>query len=456
MEEHRTGGSSPTGGEPAPHTGGPGGVDAEPPLRAARESGLVRAGEPLLVLLSGGADSVCLLHVAASLGARAAALHVNHGLRPEAADEEALCRSLCERLGVPLTVESLELRASTGPGNLQAEARTARYALAERHAEADYAAAHTATDQAETVLYRLATSPGRTALLGMEPRRGRLVRPLLGTTRAETQAWCAARELQFVDDPTNADARFARSRVRHQAMPALRTLNPAAERTIVETSRLLRDEAEVLDGVVEDELDRLGRRAVKVAELQSLAPGLGRLVLRRLAEEAAGGPHPLSRRDAQAVLDLAAGGGSASLDLGGGLRAVAEYGTLRFVRAGDAAPPDPVPLPVPGSAHFGAWEVVARPGPGGEALLSGAALGPLATLRSWRDGDRMRPVGLGGTKSLQDLFTDRKVPRELRRTLPVLEARGEIAWVAGVAVGEGFRAGGDPAETVSVSARRRG
>jgi tRNA(Ile)-lysidine synthase len=117
---------------------------------------------------------------------------------------------------------------------------------------------------------------------------------------------------------------------------------------------------------------------------------------------------------------------------------VAEYGTLRFTTDADAPPPDPVHLPIPGSARFGEWEVEARQGGGGDVVLVAESLGPLARVRAWEHGDRMRPLGLGGSKSLQDLFTDRKVPRALRRTLPVVEAGGEIVWVAGVAVGERF------------------
>src|SRR5439155_16357694 len=119
-------------------------------------------------------------------------------------------------------------------GNLQAGARTIRYELAERHAAGDYATAHTATDQVETVLYRLAVSPGRRALLGMPARRGRLIRPLLEVTREETRAYCAARRLAWTDDPSNEDLRFARARVRREVLPALRELNPALERTIAE------------------------------------------------------------------------------------------------------------------------------------------------------------------------------------------------------------------------------
>lgn len=443
----------------------------EAPFEAARASGLVHTGEPLVVLLSGGADSVCLLDCAARLGADVSALHVNYGLRPGADADEQFCKVLCDRMGVPLTVEHVTL----GDGNLQAEAREARYALAERLASergGDYAAAHTASDQAETVLYRLTVSPGSRALLGMAPRRGRLVRPLLEATRDETRGYCRERGLNWRDDPTNEDPRFARSRLRHEVLPVLRALSPAAERTITETSFLLRDERQLLERVADEALDRLGAAgaaAIPIEALTAEQPAVARTMLTRLAERATGGTVALSRTDAAAILGLGAQGGTQSLDLGGGLRAVVEYGTLRFAVDGGAAPrvPSPVTLPVPGTIEFGDWEVEARletparaAGGGffprrGDALLSPDALGDRLTVRAWRHGDRMRPAGLDGTKSLQDVFTDQKVPRELREQLPVVEAEGGIAWVAGVAVGDEFRAAPDETPIVVLAARRR-
>lgn len=159
------------------------------------------------------------------------------------------------------------------------------------------------------------------------------------------------------------------------------------------------------------------------------------------------------------------------------MRAVVEYGALRFTRPQDGEPsaPEPVRLPVPGSVRFGPWQLEARPASedeaeaqGDDAVLNGGAVGEALTVRTWRDGDRMRPAGLGGSKSLADLFTDRKVPRALRRMLPVVEAKGAIAWVAGVAVDEAFArprseggvggadapAGGPRPELVRLSARR--
>jgi tRNA(Ile)-lysidine synthase len=416
-------------------------------LDAARESGLVQPGRPLLVMVSGGGDSVALLDIAHRLGASVAALHVNYGLREDAGADEDFVRDLADRRGVPLHVHRVTLPV----GNLQELARDARYALAEQVAEGDYAAAHTASDQAETVLYRLAVSPGSRALHGMAARRGRLVRPLLEVTRDEVRDYLRARGLEWREDPSNADRRFARARVRHEVLDALRELSPAAERTIAETARQLREEAEVLDSAVAEALAGLGGgSAISFDALKEHPPALRRLILRSLAERAGLAPRALSRRETEEILALG-DHGTKSLDLGGGLRAVAEYGTLRFTRSGDAEPPAPVELTVPGRARFGDWELEARVGGRGDVAVTD--LGSPVTVRAWRDGDRMRPAGLGGSKSLQDLFTDRKVPRALRRTLPVVESRGEIVWVAGVAVDERFAAEEGAPGTVALTAR---
>jgi tRNA(Ile)-lysidine synthase len=409
-------------------------MTSDPALDAAQRSGLIAAGEPLLVMLSGGADSCCLLDVALTLGARVTALHVNYGLRGVESDaDEEHCRALCERLGVPLRVEHAAIEAG---GNLQARARELRYELAERLAEGDYAAAHTMSDQAETVLYRLGSSPGRRALLGMAPRRGRLVRPLLDATRADTRAHCRAAGIDWREDASNADPRFARARIRHQALPAL---GDRAEAAIAETARQLREEAELLDAVVEAAMTD------EVAALAALPRPLAREVLRRLA----GGPIGAGQLDR--VLALAGRGGTVAVDVAGGLRAVVEYGRVRFTRAREEAPiPAPVELAIPGAARFGDWEL--RAGGSGDVRLEAAALGPAVLVRSWRHADRMRPAGLGGSKTLADLFSDRKVARAERPRIPVVEARGEIAWVPGVAVGEGFRAA-DETRSVGLAAR---
>jgi tRNA(Ile)-lysidine synthase len=310
-------------------------------LERVAATGLLAAGRPVVVLLSGGRDSVCLLDIAGELcGAEAVrALHVNYGLRAEADADEAHCAAVCAALGVAFEVERAA-RPDDAPGNLQAWARDVRYASAARCAaaagpDARVAAAHTATDQAETILYRLAASPGRRALLGMPARSGRLVRPLLAITREDTAAWCRARGLRWRDDPTNESDEYARGRVRGALVPALRAVHPAAERNVVRTSELLRDEAEVLDIVVDTAL--AGRDRIAVEHLAALPRALARLVVRRLAEAATG---ELCAR-APGRLDEILALGDGALDLGAGARAVVDGGVLRCERT----PPLPAHRP---------------------------------------------------------------------------------------------------------------
>ncbi len=305
--------------------------------------------EPLVVLLSGGRDSVCLLDCAARAAPSVVALHVDHGLRPGAGADAERCAALCARLGVELVVERPR-RPAAASGNVHAWARDARLGAAARLAgvrAARVATGHTATDQAETVLYRLAASPGRRALLGMRADEeaptdppARVVRPLLGVSREQTAAHCRARGLPWSEDPSNADARFARARVRGRLVPALRAVHPAAEANVVRTAELLRDEAAVLDDVVDTAL--AGCDTIAVATLAALPRALARLVVRRLAEDSVGGfcPRAAARLDEVLALggegarDAAPPSGAGrprALDLGDGVRAVVEQGMLRVV-----------------------------------------------------------------------------------------------------------------------------
>jgi tRNA(Ile)-lysidine synthase len=317
-------------------------------LERVRATGLLPAGGRVVVLLSGGRDSVCLLDVAVRLAGPGAvtALHVNYGLRDAAADDEAHCRVLCDRLGVALDVH-VTARPEDAGGNLQAWARDVRLGAGARLAAARgarLATGHTASDQAETVLYRLAASPGRRALLGMGERDGLLVRPLLRVTREETAAHCMALGLAWREDASNDDPAFARNRARAGLVPALRELHPAAEANVVRTAELLRDEAAVLDEVVDTAL--AGRDRIAVAHLAALPPALARLVLRRLAEDAAG---RLCAR-ATARLDDVLALGDGALDLGDGARAVVAGGVLHVEptppgRSAPAGAGQPQPLP---------------------------------------------------------------------------------------------------------------
>jgi len=302
-------------------------LDLAEPVAAA---GLLAPGRAVVTMLSGGRDSVCLLDLAARIvGADAVvALHVNYGLRPEADADQRHCAAVCCALGVRL--ETVSAGPAAASGNFQAWARDLRYAHAQRLAEArgaEITAGHTATDQVETILYRLASSPSRRALLGMREREGRLIRPLLRFTREQTAAHCAARGLRWVDDRTNDSDRYARGRVRASLLPALAAVHPAAQANVLALAENLRAEAEVLDALVDGVLE--GRAEIEMARLRSLPAALGRLVVQRLADGAAGGPAAGVARRADEITALREGG---MLDVGRGLRACVSGGLLRFGR----------------------------------------------------------------------------------------------------------------------------
>jgi tRNA(Ile)-lysidine synthase len=310
-------------------------VDADPLLERVLADGRLGDG-PVVAMLSGGRDSVCMLDLAArSRGPHEAlALHVNYRLREEADEDERFCVELCDSLGVELSVRR-PVRPERS-GNLQAWARDARYDAAARIAlplGARIVTGHTADDQVETILYRLASSPSRRALLGMEPRDGALARPLLATTRAEVTAYCERRGLRWREDPSNGEPTFARNRIRAGLLPELARAHPAAAANVLRTAAILRDEGEVLDALVAAELDGSGgerRGRIRQARLRELHPALRRLVVQQLADAAAGKPVPGAARRAEEVAALTRGG--SMLDLGAGVRAILEHGVIRAER----------------------------------------------------------------------------------------------------------------------------
>ncbi len=313
---------------------------------SVRAGALFARDRPVVVMLSGGRDSTCLLDVAVALlgSASVSALHVNYGLRKSSDADAAHCAALCAQLGVE--VEAVRIEGASG--NLQAWARDVRYAQAERVArerDALIATGHTASDQVETILYRLAASPGRRALLGMVASEGRLIRPLLAVNREQTAAYCVARRLEWREDESNADQRFARARVRAGLVPALRAVHPAAEASVLRTAALLREETELLEGLVSDEL--AGRSSITLARLQELPAALARMVVVRLAEDATGSYVPQAGARVEELIALGRRGGSAELHVGGHASAVIRAGVLEMVKLEprDGVPPEPLVQP---------------------------------------------------------------------------------------------------------------
>jgi tRNA(Ile)-lysidine synthase len=307
---------------------------------AVAAEGVITPGRPLVVLYSGGRDSTCLLDVAVALADAGSvqALHVNYGLRASADGDEAHCAGVCAGLGIALHVH--RPGPSPSPGNLQAWARDERYGAARGLAAAAghgarLAAGHTATDQVETILYRLASSPSRRALLGMRPRDGDLIRPLLSFTRAQTGDHCRARGLAWREDETNDGDTYARGRVRHGLLPALERVHPAAAANVRALAEVLAAEAAVLDELVDGILGG-AQLEIAVATLRAQPPAMRRLLVQRLADAAAGEPAAGVARRAEEIAALPETG-AADLHLPHGVRARVRRGVIRF----DRTPPRP-------------------------------------------------------------------------------------------------------------------
>ena len=288
------------------------------------EHGMLAAGEPVLALVSGGADSLCLWGVLRDLGHPVEALHVEHGLRGDRGREDA---AFCERLGADV----VQVSVADG-GNVEARARDERYRAARAtSAGRPVATGHTLSDQAETVLYRLASSSGPRAVRAMRPVADGIVRPLLCLTAAETRAWCADHGLEPRVDETNDDREIRRNLIRHEVMPALVRVHPGAERNLARTAELLGE----LDDLLSELANSHVRDVLDLDELAALPRPLRVLVLRAAAERAAGRPLRLPR-DLTGRLEQLAGRrrGVERLSLAADLEAVRDRGSLGFAPPG--------------------------------------------------------------------------------------------------------------------------
>jgi tRNA(Ile)-lysidine synthase len=436
----------------------------------AERYGLWTAHTPVMAAVSGGADSVALVLILHELARQArvplaGVAHLHHHIRGESAGEDAaFVARLADRLSLPfdLAHDDVPARARRAGVSLEVAGRHARLDYFERLARGGriLALAHTRSDQAETVLLRLVRGAGPRGLSGMAPRSGHRIRPLLEIGREELRAWLRARGEGWREDETNDDTAIARNFVRRTLMPRLEQLNPAAERALARAARILGPDADLLDHLADVESARLvsletARVSVDMREVRRLPEALGRRVLRAACLAVVPGRTP-RWEDTDALLRAREG----RLDVGSiRLELIGDLAVLSSRARGQGRPAEPLPPPaaltltVPGTVrHPSGWWELEAVGPmappasadtslhGTRVVLDAAALGRHLTIRGWRPGDRVQPLGLGGRKKLQDVFVDRKVPRDERALVPVVvDAQERIAWVAGHVIGEPFR-----------------
>jgi len=457
-------------------------------LGTIKENGLIEAGESVMVALSGGPDSVALLHGLLRLKERLSfslsAAHLNHKLRGRESDEdEDFVRKMAEENGVPLLAESRDVKRMRGRrgGSVEEVARDVRYEFlrkaARRLGATKIALGHNMNDNAETVVMNLLRGSGLKGLSGIRPYRREgefvLIRPLLEVTRKEILSFLKREKLAYREDVSNLDTALTRNRVRRELLPLLaREYNPRIERVLSETGRNLREAEESLSAAME-ELEkecvrtREGGLSVNVDRLREHAPVVRRELLRRMLQERLGVSPP--RGGLELVCQLAAGTRAGSVGIGKGLVACREYGELLFLpeeklRARTFEKKLRIPCSVfirelglevsARSVDRGKVEVrrerpqklgeVWRRVKEGEKLrfvefFDASKIGPRnISVRTRREGDAFRPVGMGGRRKVKELFIDEKVPATLRDRIPIFCCGEEIIWIAGYRVAAKF------------------
>jgi tRNA(Ile)-lysidine synthetase-like protein len=381
-------------------------------LDAARS--LLGAGR-VLAAVSGGPDSTALLTALVEARVDVVAAHFDHALRKPARADARWLEALCRRLGVLLMVE--RRNRPLGAGSIQAAARDLRYEFLERarrRARADVVVvAHTLDDQVETVLLNLLRGTGVSGLGGMADRRGTLARPLLGVRRAEIEEFLAARGLEPLRDPSNLDYRFARVRARAFLLPALERDLPGLRARILAVAK----SAAIRRACVDVAAAALAPSREALAQAPE---AVRREALRALYTRAAARRPALGRRHLEAMEKVLLGPSGGGVDLPGGWRFDVGSGVVELWRPGSRARlPELRVRECAGCVERGAAHLVA-----GEPLHVGRR----------RPGLRMRPAGGAGTRKLQDLLVDARIPRWRRDDLPVVYAGDRLAWIPGVAV----------------------
>ena len=443
-------------------------------LRSVHESirrhDLLPRGGHVLVAVSGGADSVALLHalhfLRKQLGLHLAVAHLNHGIRGKAADrDEDFVRHLAWQLGLPFFCERVDVpaRARQRGISLEMAARNARYDFFARTGWPLLATAHTADDQAETVLLRFLRGTGAQGLGGMARRTSRgglsLVRPMLDVTHEDAVQFLKRHRLRWREDASNRDTDFLRNRVRHELLPLLeKKFNPQIRRALVRTSSILREENEWLDAVTAGKVAL--RATLGAGTLRKLPLAIARrhivrwLIFNEVEAEA------VDFDVVERVLQLAARStGTRTVPVSRTHRIVRRYDQLSVERVGKTSKALYQRLKVPGETVLTesglvavAMYAVGFKRTAGEVYLSRTAVGksPLF-MRTWRAGDRIKPLGMRGTKKLQDVFVEMKVPRDARARVLLLECRGEVVWVMGYRVARGWEVVGPGSKSIHLA-----
>ncbi len=449
----------------------------------------------LVVAVSGGPDSMALLHCLVALREQANlkihVAHLDHDFRGEEAEVDArLVAQTAQSLGLPYTIGKADPAAyqrDKGVSSFEEAAREVRYSFLAEVAEATgsdaVALGHTSDDLAETVLMRILRGSGVRGLRGMSElsgwtsrhgeKRAMLFRPMLDVSKEEALSYCAEKSIPCRRDTGNLMLRFTRNRVRHQLLPSLEEYNPNVKGALVRLSRIASLEADYLDRELAEAWASVaevqdGQVALDVPAMRMMHPLMQRLVLVRAFEEASGSRRRLGEAHISAMARMLGSSSVGTLDLPKGLRLVRSYGSLHLGNDPDASCPFP-PLPGIHSLHLSVgghpsivdipgWNVtLAEESPSSPipedpfcAHLDGLNLAGDLKVRTRQPGDRFQPLGSAGAGKLQDFFVDQKVPRQWRDKIPLVLTGAGIGWVVGYRPAQWARVREDSALVYSI------
>jgi len=456
----------------------------------------IEENKPLIVGISGGADSLCLLFLLSSLRVPVVSAYFDHRLRPESGQEAAIVARFSAQAGCDFIAGEGDVRelARKEGLSIEAAARKARYTFLFEQARLIGAQAvavgHTADDQVETILLHLLRGSGLDGLKGMSYRSVLpvysenipLIRPLIGVWHTETVAYCAERGLTPLEDSTNQDQRYFRNRLRHRLIPELESYNPAFKKRLWTLGQVAQVSLGATDKMIEWVYCRclMQASAGKFVVLNSnslleLDDGSLAKIIRVAVQHIHPEPANLDHKAIQrAVHLLRRPEPSGQVDLTANLIVIKVHGRVyvadkRYllptsewpqILAGDA-----LELNLPGSTRLSSgWWVVASyrnfepgdaiPADPGEAWLDWRAVNLPLVVRAWQPGDRFQPIGMRGSIKLADFFVNQKIPRIARAGWPLVITDGEIAWVVGLRIGEKYRLKSDSRKVICLKLER--
>lgn len=458
------------------------------------KTGFAGAGRLLIVGVSGGPDSVCLMHsmqsIAKEANVRLHIAHLDHGLRgADSRADAAYVQALATKLGLPSTIRLADTLAYKKTNKLTTEqaARELRYrffyALAKELDADAVVLGHTADDQAETVLMHMIRGAGLKGIGGMSGvsdwhiKNGApavtILRPLLDITRKETHEYCDKLKLEPRTDSSNQSLEFWRNRIRLHLMPELQKHNPEVVSSLLRLATLARESDEFINVAAQNVFNSLGSAsgsgiAFRADRFQQVHKTVQGAAIRMAIKTVSGSLDDIEESHVDAVLSLlkARAGSEANISLD--LRAVRLYDELWL---GTGEPPSPWPplkksyaVKVPGITHAGPWVVTvssttkSKTGNKQDGLqisIRKAAVHGKLTLRSWQAGDAIMPLGMKGHKKLQDIFVDEKVPRRWRKNIPILCDEDKILWLAGLKTSEQAKITCETTEVITVSLHQK-